>query len=60
VRLTFLGQAGRPDRQYIAPAIASIEDRVYAEDQVPTSADEIVERRYRRRLLQSVIDLRNL
>jgi len=60
VRLTFLGQAGRADRQYISPAIASIENREYNEDAVPALGADIVERRYRRRQLQSVVDLRNL
>jgi len=60
VRLSFLGQAGRPDRQYIAPAIVTLENRDYSEPQVPTVAAEIAARRYRRRMLQSVIDLRNL
>jgi hypothetical protein len=60
MRLTFLGQAGRPDREYIAPAIESIENRDYSELVVPTVGGDIAERRYRRRMLQSVLDLRNL
>jgi hypothetical protein len=60
VRLTILGQARTPDRQYISPAMNDIENRVYDEPAVPADGGDIAARRYRRRLLQSVVDLRNL
>ena len=60
VRLTLLGQAQTADRQYISPAIDDIENRVYSEPAVPLSGGEVEARRYRRRLLQSTVDLRNL
>jgi prepilin-type N-terminal cleavage/methylation domain-containing protein len=59
VRVTTLAHTRGPDRQYISPSIDSIEDRVYGESD-PTSPGEIAARRYRRRQLESVIDLRNL
>jgi type II secretory pathway pseudopilin PulG len=59
VRLTIIGQAQTGDRQYVSPAMDSIENRVYDEDPAP-EAEALADRRYRRRLLQSTIDLRNL
>jgi hypothetical protein len=59
VRLTTLGHTRSPDRQYVSPAIEAIENHVYGEVEPPPS-DELVSRRYRRRLLQNVIDMRNL
>lgn len=59
VRLTILGQTQTADRSYISEPLDAIEDRTYGEG-VPSSPDEIEARRYRRRLLQSTIDLRNL
>ena len=59
VRLTILGLAQTADRQYISPALEDIEDRVYNEPAEPTGG-EVQPRRYRRRLIQSTIDLRNL
>lgn len=60
VRLSLLGQAQTADRQYISPAIAALENRDYSEPAVPSTGAEIETRRYRRRLLQSTVDLRNL
>jgi type II secretory pathway pseudopilin PulG len=59
VRLTILGQTQTADRTYVSEALDTIEDRSYGEG-VPSTPDEIEARRYRRRLLQSTIDLRNL
>jgi type II secretory pathway pseudopilin PulG len=60
VRLTIVGQAQTADRQYVSPALDDIENRAYSEAATPGSGDELADRRYRRRILQSTIDLRNL
>jgi hypothetical protein len=60
VRLTILGQSETGDRQYISPALDRLENRIYDEPAVPTDGGEIAARRYRRRMLQSTVDLRNL
>jgi prepilin-type N-terminal cleavage/methylation domain-containing protein len=59
VRLTTLGHTRSPDRQYVSPAIEQIENRVYDEDDTVLGG-ELIERRYRRRMLQNVIDMRDL
>jgi hypothetical protein len=59
VRLSIVGQAQTADRQYVSPAMSNLENRVYGEDDTP-DFDEVAARRYRRRILQSSIDLRNL
>jgi hypothetical protein len=60
VRLTIVGQAQTGDRQYISPALTTIENRDYSESAAPSTGSEVAARRYRRRMLQSTIDLRNL
>ena len=57
VRLSILGQTATADRQYVSQAIDSFENRDYSEDVVPLDPST---RRYRRRILQSAVDLRNL
>ena len=59
VRLSILGQTQTPDRQYISEALESIENRDYSESPIVTGSD-VVDRRYRRRFLQSTVDLRNI
>jgi type II secretory pathway pseudopilin PulG len=59
VRLTIVGEAQTGDRTYISPALTAIENHVYDEPTEP-SGGEVESRRYRRRTLQSTIDLRNL
>ena len=60
VRLTIVGQAQTADRQYVSPALDDIENRDYNEPAEPTTGGEVAARRYRRRVIQSTIDLRNL
>ena len=60
VRVNTLARADRRDTRYLAPAIASVEDHLYSEAEVPASEAERRDRMYRRRLLQTTIDLRNL
>ena len=56
LRITTLGRTQRRDRTYQAPLLTTIEDRSYAAD----AANSRNNRMFRRRILQSVIDLRNL
>jgi prepilin-type N-terminal cleavage/methylation domain-containing protein len=59
IRLTTLAHTRSPDRTYVSEPLEAIEDHVYDESATVRGPD-IVERRYRRRLLQNVIDVRNL
>ncbi|MGD2116106.1 MAG: PilW family protein [Acidobacteriota bacterium] len=59
VRISTLARTDRLDPRYVSPPIAAIEDRVYDEPETPAQADRL-DRSYRRRLLQTVVDLRNL
>ncbi len=59
VRITTVARSSRPVRDYVAPPIDLIEDRVYDELELPSFADVDV-RRYRRRQLTTTVDLRNL
>lgn len=56
LRLTNLVRAERPDRQYQAPLLLFVEDHDYG----PSFLNLDEERRYRRRTLESTLDLRNL
>lgn len=61
VRLNTLVRTDRPDPQYLAPILVRVEDRTYGASSPfndPTTATH--NRMFRRRLLQTVIDLRNL
>jgi Tfp pilus assembly protein FimT len=59
IRLTTLARTDRRDKDYQAPALARVEDNTYntTETSVINSTNE---RMYRRRLLRTVIDMRNL
>jgi hypothetical protein len=59
LRITTLARTDRIDPKYVSPPIDAIEDHVYGETAVPAD-DERLDRSYRRRLLQTVVDLRNL
>ena len=59
VAFTTLVGTDRPSIRYVAPAIDALADHDYDEDDSPTD-DELIERRFRRRQLRSVVDLRNL
>lgn len=59
LRITTLARTDRLDPKYVSPAIDAIEDRAYDEPDVPAQ-DERLDRSYRRRQLQTVVDLRNL
>lgn len=60
LRISTLARTDRLDPNYTSPPIQAIEDHVYNEPDAPADDASILERRYRRRLLQTVIDLRNL
>ncbi len=60
LRINVLAQADRPDPTYLAPPIDAIEDRVYGEPEVPADEAGRRARMARRRLLQTVVELRNL
>lgn len=60
IRISTLARTERADRNYRSPPIESIEDHEYTEPDVPTDPADREARMYRRRLLESVIDLRNL
>lgn len=58
VRLATLVRTEGREVQYVSPPIERIEDRVYDEPRVPVGRDP--DRAYHRRLLRTVVDLRNL
>lgn len=60
VRLSTLARTERRDWQYVAPPIQAIENRDYGEAAVPASEPNRQDRMFRRRLLETVIDMRNL
>jgi prepilin-type N-terminal cleavage/methylation domain-containing protein len=60
VRVTTLARTDRPDPKYLSPAITNIEDHVYNEPAIPKNQADLNLRRFRRRLLTTVIDLRNV
>jgi type II secretory pathway pseudopilin PulG len=64
VRLSLLARTDRRDKIYEAPLLSRIENRTYpANDPLNlanTAAGSTQERMYRRRILQTVIDVRNL
>ncbi len=59
VRITTLARTDRPESDYVSPPIQAIEDHTYDEPDQPTKA-ELLDRSYRRRVLNTVVDLRNL
>jgi prepilin-type N-terminal cleavage/methylation domain-containing protein len=59
IRLTTLARTDRPELTYISPAIDNLEDHVLNEPDNP-SGTEMERRRYRRWLMRTVVDLRNL
>ncbi len=60
VRINTLARTGRVDPDYVAPPLAAIEDRLYSEPVTPATQAAREARMHRRRLLQTVVDLRNL
>ncbi len=60
LRITTLARTDRLDPKYVSPPIQAIEDHEYGEAVHPTTDAERLARSYRRRQLQTVLDLRNL
>lgn len=60
VRVSALARTDRGDVNYVDDPIQQIEDRIYDEDAVPPTDEERDARRHRRRLMETMIDLRNL
>lgn len=59
LRISTLARTDRVDPDHTSVPIEAIEDHDYSEAATP-AADDVLERGYRRRLLQTVVDLRNL
>lgn len=59
LRINALARTDRIDPKYVSPPIDAIEDHVYNEPVDPADDDRL-DRSYRRRVLQTVVDLRNL
>ncbi|HEX3554676.1 MAG TPA: prepilin-type N-terminal cleavage/methylation domain-containing protein [Thermoanaerobaculia bacterium] len=57
VRLSTLARTDRRDHSYVAPLLDRVEDHVYPADSPFNGENEL---QYRRRILRTVIDLRNL
>jgi hypothetical protein len=60
VRINTLARTGRVDPDYVAPPLVAIEDHLYSEPVTPATQADREARMHRRRLLQTVVDLRNL
>ena len=59
VRINTLVRADRPDRGFEAELLTIVEDKDYTES--PGNAyNEAIQRIYRRRLMQSLVDMRNV
>jgi len=58
VRITTLARTDRRDKSYQAPVLERVEDNTYDKDSAVFNTTN--ERMYRRRLLRTVIDMRNL
>jgi hypothetical protein len=60
VRINTLARTDRRELNYVSPAITAIEDSTYGESDPPSSEADRQQRMYRRTLLQTMVDLRNL
>lgn len=60
VRVNFLARTLRSDRGYVAPALAAIEDRDYSEPALPDTPASRTERMFRRGLITTLVEMRNL
>jgi hypothetical protein len=60
VRVSTLVRTARPDRNYRSAPLREIEDHAYLETPVPGDREQREARMHRRRMLESVVDLRNL
>jgi type II secretory pathway pseudopilin PulG len=60
LRISTLARTDRREHNYVAPAITAIEDRVYGEAAEPADEPQRLARMFHRRLLQTVVEMRNL
>ena len=60
LRITTLARTDRQDFDYVSEPITAIEDHSYNEPATPATNTERTSRRYRRQLLESIVDLRNI
>lgn len=60
LRMSLLGRTERRDPKYAGNALQEIEDHAFNEPLVPADETQRVDRMFRRRLVQTVVDLRNL
>lgn len=60
VRISTLARTDRRQAGYVAPAIDGVEDRDYTETDPPADEADRQARMYHRRLLETVVDLRNI
>ena len=60
VRINTIARTGRPDRDFRALRLEPLEDRVYKNTDLDLNDPASPERFYRRRVLQTIVDLRNL
>jgi hypothetical protein len=60
IRLSTLARTDRPDAQYQTPPLAPLEDHDYDNPATDLNSKTKPDWRYRRRILQTVVDLRNL
>ncbi len=60
LRLTTVARAPLTERNYLSEPLGLVEDRAYNEPETPTDPDELYWRSFRRRVHQTVVDLRNL
>ena len=60
VAISSLVLSERTDRRYVSPAIDDFENHAYSEADIPASLDELIQRRFRRRLHRTVVEMRNL
>jgi Tfp pilus assembly protein PilW len=59
VRISTLARTDRPDRGYLSPSLADLENRDYNESPYPADDLQVMERSARRRTFTTVVDLRN-
>ncbi len=60
LRLTTVARTGRRDTAYVAPPMGLVEDHDYEEAAEPADNVERGQRMYRRQLMQTIVDLRNV
>ncbi len=60
LRISTLVRTNRPDNTYEAPVLPRVEDHVYSLTDTEDRLNGTTARKYRRRLLQTIVNLRNL